>query len=291
MVEIVPLRLTPYEYVGQETTAMDIALQSQFDRIDSALSTLVESFAAYNPSIPAANSLLAADDDLQTSLKHLVQHQKNHARILALHDKISQQNAEIISTLTTLADIRTDLLSASTSLPRKDARNVPFTELLDYAKRISRYTVPPTFRQPLNLPNPPPDSSAAVNGDAAHEEEGEEDGIGMGTEALEDEEKKWLEPLMQIPFAPWVSDEVMRRGALAQIQAMVERGEDPANVKPEGSGEADGSGKVGGEMAEVQNENIVGGRQGERRQENRATKPEVFGGLDLYDPSNPDEDG
>ncbi len=274
---------------------MNTGLQSQLDRVEIALTTLVDSIAAYKPSIPAATSLLAADDELQTGLRQLEQHQRNHARILALHERISQQNAQISSTLTTLADTRTDLLATSTSLPRKDARNVPYTELLDYAKRISRYTVPPTFRQPLALPKPQPPSTPAVNGDTESEKEGEEEGKGIGTEALPDEEKKWLEPLMQIPFVPWVSEDTMKQGALAQIQAMVERGEDPANVKPEGeTGEVGESGDTGEGMEGVRNERMVAGdnagvREGEMTQERRVAKPEVFGGLDLYDPT--DEDG
>lgn len=48
---------------------MNAILQAQLDRVESALSTLIESIASYNPSIPAANALLAADDDLNTGLK------------------------------------------------------------------------------------------------------------------------------------------------------------------------------------------------------------------------------
>ena len=44
--------------------AMNTIIQGQLDRVDIALNTLVESIASYNPSIPAANKLLAADDDL-----------------------------------------------------------------------------------------------------------------------------------------------------------------------------------------------------------------------------------
>ncbi|KAL6715149.1 hypothetical protein ACLMJK_007413 [Lecanora helva] len=276
---------------------MNNLLQTRLDRIDTALATLIDSIAVYSPSITAANTLLEADDELQNGLKQLVQHQKNHARIVALHDKIAQQNAHITSTITTLADIRTDLLSTPTSLPRKDARNVEYTELLDYAKNISRYTVPPTSQKPLNLPKIQTDATAATNGESEGEKERDGDGKGIGTEALENEEKKWLEPLMQIPFAPWVSDDVMRAGALAQIQAMVERGEDPAELKPEGGkagaekDQAEGQGMEDVRMETTRDDQVTTSRGGEARQEKKATKPEVFGGLDLYDPSIPDEDG
>lgn len=47
---------------------MNTQLQSSFDRIDSALTTLVESITSYNPSPAAAVALVDADDKLSTSL-------------------------------------------------------------------------------------------------------------------------------------------------------------------------------------------------------------------------------
>ena len=48
---------------------MNAITQTQLDRVETALNTLIESIASYNPSIPAANALLAADDDLNNGLK------------------------------------------------------------------------------------------------------------------------------------------------------------------------------------------------------------------------------
>ena len=48
---------------------MNTIIQTQLDRVETALNTLIESIASYNPSIPAANALLAADDDLNNGLK------------------------------------------------------------------------------------------------------------------------------------------------------------------------------------------------------------------------------
>ena len=48
---------------------MNAIIQTQLDRVETALNTLIESIASYNPSIPAANALLAADDDLNNGLK------------------------------------------------------------------------------------------------------------------------------------------------------------------------------------------------------------------------------
>ena len=48
---------------------MNIIIQAQLDRVETALNTLIESIASYNPSVPTANALLAADDDLNKGLK------------------------------------------------------------------------------------------------------------------------------------------------------------------------------------------------------------------------------
>lgn len=270
---------------------MNDIIQEQLDRVETALTNLTDSIASYNPSIPATNALINADDELKRGLKQLAAHQRNYARMLQLREEIAQRNESITSTLTTLASTRADLLSTPTSLPSKETRQVPYTELLDYAKRISRYTVPPTFRPPLPFPNAA--VPAAVNGadsspvNEGGAEGGEKDGIGMGS--LENEEKKWLDPLVQVGFVPWVSEEAMRSGALAAIQAMVERGEDPERV---GNGEGqelreDGEGMEGvqGEI-EGDKEALRGGEVERRRLERRVEqeKPKVFGGLDLYDP-------
>lgn len=47
---------------------MDVTLQDQFNRVQTALETLVDSIAAYNPSTHAAGELLAADNALSRGL-------------------------------------------------------------------------------------------------------------------------------------------------------------------------------------------------------------------------------
>jgi hypothetical protein len=47
---------------------MDATLQSQFGRIETALNTLVDSIATYNPSPQAALDLVAADNELSSGL-------------------------------------------------------------------------------------------------------------------------------------------------------------------------------------------------------------------------------
>ena len=264
--------------------SMNGILQGQLDRIESALTTLNDSIASYNPSLPAATNLLAADDQLQKGLKQLTQHQRNHARILKLHERITHQNDQITTTIRSLADARVDLLSTPTSLPARESRSVPYAELLEYAKRISRNTRPPTFRPPAPAPSGQEWATiaSAANRSTDAPAQTEDQDKGKGTEALEDAERQWLEPLMHVPFVPWVTDDKIKMGALTQIQAMVERGEDPAKMGVE---EVLEGGQIGDDMEDVQDEGTaqVGHRGGER-QVKKQEQQAVFGGLDLFDP-------
>ena len=47
---------------------MDVTLDAVFSRVETAFTTLVDSIAAYNPSLQAAGDLLAADDELARGL-------------------------------------------------------------------------------------------------------------------------------------------------------------------------------------------------------------------------------
>jgi hypothetical protein len=47
---------------------MEELLDERFHRLETALNVLIESITTYNPSIPAAVDLIAADDDLSAGL-------------------------------------------------------------------------------------------------------------------------------------------------------------------------------------------------------------------------------
>lgn len=53
---------------GPHHAAMEDVLNEQFERVEKALTTLVDSIAAYNPATQAAVDLLAADDELSQGL-------------------------------------------------------------------------------------------------------------------------------------------------------------------------------------------------------------------------------
>ncbi len=244
-------------------------------------------------------------------------HQANHARLLTLRTTATTLDAQLKTTLTLLAATRADLLATPATPAAPDARAVPYNELLAYAKRISKFTVPPTLRPspPLGQAQPPPplqplsgegqqqgkkDAEAAngVNGGAVGEGAvgllGEEEGgaaRGIGVSSLATGEAQWLDPGAQMPFVPWPTEEVIRRGALARIQGMLERGVDPSEadgaVVEEAATQREGDAEVKGEGAVVEpvrRESIAVGTG--RVEMKREEKPAVFGGLDLYDPDD-----
>lgn len=237
----------------------------------------------------------------------MVIHQANHARILHLRETAGALNQSITSNLTLLTDVRKDILTTPATAFPENQRNVPYTELLDYAKRISKYTVPPTFRPPIPVAHPPdtsqpqPTEPPSTNGASAekpiqtqnagspHEQT---QGEGIGVSSLGQEEVQWLDPLKQIPFVPWPSEDVIRQGGLAQIQVMLDQGIDPSSVsagaeeiKVETSEDpttVDGPGDrvldaIPDDMNRETSSRVL---QVEKKEE----KPKVFGGLDLYDP-------
>ena len=317
---------------------MNAIIQNQLDRVEAALNTLVSSIESYNPSVPTAIDLLAADTELQNGVKQrnslsqylfstlhfsngfalVAQHQAHHARIVRLRSAIEAQKEQKKSTLALLAESRKDLLSTPATTFPETSRSVPYTELLDYASRISRYTVPPTFRE---LPPPPKTANIAtttahtgplINGTSDAVTEAREanaiangevpqqggSGQGVGVSSLEQNEVQWLNPLAQIPFAPWPTEDVIKRGNLGQIQVMLEQGVDPgmqgasAEVKKEGGEEGD---KRDVQMDQGTGDALMGtgeGRTegGERRAEprRREEKPKVFKGLDLDEDSDDD---
>lgn len=79
--------ISPYQFRYSSTSwgGMNAIIQAQLERVESALSTLIESIASYNPSIPAANALLAADDDLNKGLKQRMNQTSTSYEILPRH--------------------------------------------------------------------------------------------------------------------------------------------------------------------------------------------------------------
>ncbi|KAL8917500.1 MAG: hypothetical protein Q9208_007905 [Pyrenodesmia sp. 3 TL-2023] len=245
------------------------------------------------------------------------QHQAHYARILRLRSLLDAQDQQSKSTLTLLAETRNNLLSTPATIFPEKSRNVPYAELLDYAGRISRHTVPPTVREPpppseaVDGPNASADVVPAVNGigdavaearDANAVANGEVSqgrvGKGVGEKSLEPADVQWLNPQAHIPFSPWPTEDVIKRGALGQIHVMLEQGADPGDGEAStkelrqgerGIGEADVQMDESGLKASEKSREgtfIAQGRGGEAQR--RAEKPKVFKGLDLDEDSDED---
>ena len=314
---------------------MNAIVQSQLDRVEAALNILIESITAYNPSVPAAHALLAVDDDLTEDL-HLrmssppwpsdthgtwlsstsvSNHQRNYAHVLSLRASTDALDKHTIETLALLSRTRAELIATSATPPNVSVHRVPYPELLNHARNISKYTVSPTFRpvprQASQQTRHTPNLSQPVNGASESFASSSTQAIGasqgntgttstttsveaksghLGVSLLSDAEHRWLNPVAQALFLPWPSEEIIRLGALAQIQGKIERGEDPTKVEEAGIvmmdeevGRRDvkweaherGVGMIGEDQEAVQK------RPADRVREE---KPDVFGGLDLYDP-------
>lgn len=234
-------------------------------------------------------------------------HQEYYARILHLRETVDNLNQRITASLSSLADVRKELLATPATVFSQDQRNVPYAELLDYASRITKYSIPPTLRQPVSIiqaadttqtqqpPNPLPSNGSGISAEKSVSSpvvsslNAQAHGEGIGVLSLDQKEVQWLDPSStQVPFVPWPSEDIIRRGALAQIQLMLEQGQDPHNVVTStareetepASGDAIVVDQSGAIVADL--ETPVGRvTQVERIIEE---KPKVFAGLDLYDP-------
>jgi hypothetical protein len=229
----------------QLNPAMDETLQAQFQRIEAALSTLVDSIATYNPSPQAAAELIAADDELSRGLDKLTQHQANHARIQTLRAEEAALEQQLRTSVAALASLRRELFDTPATTFPEDSRPVPVDELLRYAKSISKHTVPPTYREQVPSPpaadkdkGPEADSSGpASNGVStpAQEPPKEDDAQGEEGAAVPDvteEEAEWLKKLnaTKTPWQPWPHDDKIRRSNLMQIQYLIDTKQDPTQV-------------------------------------------------------------
>lgn len=172
----------------------------------------------------------------------MVTHQTNHVRIQELRQTTESLDETLKNTLKLLADTRKEILAIPASAASDESRReVRVDELLAYAKFISPTTVPPTFRKqdlPL-LPAAKGDRAQAqiTNGMATPPQAAQDSenapyirSENVGTKELHEGQRRELDPLAGLQFEPWPSLEVMQRGALGNIQRMIENGQDPGNV-------------------------------------------------------------
>jgi hypothetical protein len=162
-------------------------------------------------------------------------------RIQELRQTTESLDETLKNTLKLLADTRKEILAIPSSAASEEPkREVKVDELLAYAKFISKTTVPPTFRKhdlPL-LPAKGDNAHAQITNGMATPPQAAQDpesapyvrSENVGTKAMNEGQKRLLDPLAGLPFEPWPSREVMQRGVLGDIQRMIENGQDPGSV-------------------------------------------------------------
>lgn len=217
-----------------------------------------------------------------TNVRSVTTHQLNHARILALRSQVSALNSSITSSLTTLAETRAEILAQKITPVSKHLRQVPYQVLLEYASQISRYAA-----KDRRYVKRGPAGTEEVNGADPTTQQDTQDATKEGEQPV-------VPAFKQAPFVPWPTEAIIKQGALGRIQAMVETGQDPATVsfqetatsmKDEAMKEEE---KVNADIAAP--DDLRNTQDVERRPTHTEEKPKVFGGLDLYDPDDMDDE-
>jgi hypothetical protein len=181
----------------------------------------------------------------------VARHQANHARLQALRAEADALEGQLKSSVAALAGLRRELSETPATVFPANSRPVPFDELLQYAKSISKYTVPPTFRERAldadgdagkdKEATEPPASAPATNGlntpttATAPTEPPATDGAEPTLEGeatsnavpeITAEEEEWLQKLKDSGFAwfPWPDADKIRRGNLWKLYHYREQG-------------------------------------------------------------------
>jgi hypothetical protein len=234
-------------------------MAARFERVEKALATLIDSISRYNPTISQGDELVVADQELSKGFDELKVHQQNYQRLQHLRSITDGLDNQIKDTLTQLAQARKELVNTpATNFPNGPNYPIKYDELLAYARRISKTTLPNANvlanaqAQPVDSVTKPDSgvgTPAAVtpaggtpNGvEAAAQSNGPSSGTpAMNGEApsqqttttLPEGLQAHLNPLANAEFIPWPSEDLIRQGALANIQYLTDKGIDPQGYDP-----------------------------------------------------------
>ncbi|RDA85884.1 hypothetical protein CP532_2711 [Ophiocordyceps camponoti-leonardi (nom. inval.)] len=241
---------------------MDKLIDSRFERLEKALSNLVDSVTKYHPSVAQAEELHAADAQLSLGLEEVQVHQNNNLHIQQLRRTSAALDTQIRDTLTSLATTRKDIVATQTTkFSAKPSYPVAYDELLAYARRISKTTLPPAASLLTAAPSPetstptaataaaeqPPSAvtpsgrtpsrteSPVANGASVQlsnaEQPAQQTSASQNT-SLPEGMSQYLNPLSGQVFFPWPLEDKIRSGALASYQILVEQGIDPRGYDP-----------------------------------------------------------
>jgi hypothetical protein len=175
----------------------------------------------------------------------VTQHQANHARIQTLRAEADALEQQLKTSVAALASLRRELFDTPATTFPEDSRPVPFDELLQYAKNISTYTVPPTYRE--RIPTPPPagqdtEPEAESNAPASNgfgtpaqgppRDDAQAKGEVVAPKEITAEEAEWLKKLNESnsQWQPWPHNDKIRRSNLMQIQYLLDTKQDPTQV-------------------------------------------------------------
>ncbi|KAL2060872.1 hypothetical protein VTL71DRAFT_8924 [Oculimacula yallundae] len=294
---------------------MDTLLDGRFERVEKALATLITSISTYNPAPALANDLVAADTELSEGLEQLSTHQANHAKLVALREASSTLDNQIRETLTILTTTRKELLATpSTSLPA-NGNPISYSDLLSYARRISKFTLPPTHREPPagdvadTGDNTPKEANSqaqtngtntpvvATNGEA-HKTTGME--IDSATPGAAGQTQTSQHPGVSTNLSLW-EQYLNQPAAYPLIQILLDQGVDPASFDPEKSAELEAERKRVTEADDAAREQERADREDARKREmerrmsgsgpvpeRREEQPKVFQ-LETFDDDDDDD--
>lgn len=175
-------------------------------------------------------------------------HQNNHLRIQKLRDESRQLDDQIRECLTNLASTRKDVQSIpTTKYPSKPGYNFTYDELLSYARRISKTTMPP--QGALNAVPPAStggDNTPVLNGQSAAPTPAaptpsattpasqlpSQQTLASTNTSLPEPVAFHLNPHAVTMFFPWPEEDKIRGGALSMNQMLEEQGIDPKGYDP-----------------------------------------------------------
>ncbi|KAL6886252.1 hypothetical protein HDV57DRAFT_490045 [Trichoderma longibrachiatum] len=226
---------------------MDTYIDARFERLEKALATLIDSVTKYHPSPIQAEELKNADNELCKGLEQVEIHQRNHLKIQQLRQMSASLDAQIRETLTSLATTRKDLVTTQvTSYPSEPNYPILYEELLGFARRISKTSMPPaailnamaaanqttvpdsqamtpSAQTPSRMQSPAP-----TNGVAEQQQQTQ----ASAHTSLPDNMNQFLNPLSGQLFFPWPLEDKIRSGALASNQILLEQGINPRGYDP-----------------------------------------------------------
>ncbi|KAI1364602.1 vitamin-D-receptor interacting mediator subunit 4-domain-containing protein, partial [Xylaria arbuscula] len=251
---------------------MNKQLDSCFDRVEKALGTLIDSIAKYNPSTTQVQELGNADVELNKGLKDLETHQFNYVRLQELRASTAKYDAQIKDTLRLLANTRKELVHANATIfPEGPNYEIRYDELLSYARRISKTTIPPVgalnaitaaINDEANLNNAIKSGEASAPETAATTPAGgtpngatpqpQSQSLSQSLTAtangvdasqnttttntnteLPEPLATFLNPHNAYTFVPWPTEEQVRHGAIAALAFMAEQGIEAEGYDPE----------------------------------------------------------